>query len=153
MFVCIISIGCDMMEDVRFEAEKAWYTALIIFGMIGLLLYTMIFVDESIYVKLIFVPVILFLLSIWFYTDYTITSNNTLKIRSSFIIGKVDVDDIIVVEEKFTLQSSATLSFNALVIKSKSGLWNKNWIISPKDKDLFILELLRRNPNIEIIRK
>ena len=80
-------------------------------------------------------------------TKYII-NENLLTIKSLFVVNtKIDISTIRKIEKTSSILSSPALSMDRIAIR-----YNKfdEIYISPKEKQLFIDELLKINPNIEI---
>jgi len=97
----------------------------------------------------VMVPVIVFVLILFFNTTYTILAENQLHIKCGFIVNqKVDIMRIkSVVKTSSIISSPAPSVFGRIEIKY--GKYD-SVIISPKDKETFMSELLKINPNISI---
>ncbi|CAM3519698.1 hypothetical protein FSS13T_08570 [Flavobacterium saliperosum S13] len=80
-------------------------------------------------------------------TEYTI-SENTLNVKSGFLVNKkIDVKTIRKIENTKSIISAPALSRDRILL-----IYNKfdDIEISPKDKEEFIKHLLVINPNIEV---
>ena len=97
-----------------------------------------------------YVVMALIIASILFFsktTQYIITDTQ-LVIKCMFIVNeKIDIEKIRKIEKTSSILSSPALSLDRIAIK-----YNKfdEIYISPKDKQLFIDEILLINPNIEV---
>ncbi len=96
---------------------------------------------------LLILALFLFILQLFVNTYYVI-EKEMLKIRSGFLYKlDLDIQQIIRIEETSSPLSSPAASFERLEI-----IYNKfdSVIISPKEKQLFIQDILQINPSIEI---
>ena len=95
----------------------------------------------------IMIPVTAFTLSIFFGTRYTINEKSELIIKCGIIYhSKVDISTIQSISKTRNPISSPAPSLDR--IKIKYGKWD-SVIVSPKDKQAFILALQKINPNIK----
>ena len=104
-------------------------------------------VDGEYFAILILLPLILFIITLLKQTYYII-DENTLRIRSWFLVNiKIDINTITKIAETNNPLSSPAGSLDRLgIYYNKSSLI----LISPKDKKGFIENILKINPNIEI---
>jgi uncharacterized membrane protein YdbT with pleckstrin-like domain len=89
-----------------------------------------------------------FVLYLMYDTNYTITQGN-LKVHSGFIVNK----NIPIAAIKSIKKSDSILSAPASSISDRIEVFygeSKSIIISPKEKQAFVEELLKQNPTIEI---
>jgi hypothetical protein len=104
----------------------------------------------------VWIPLIIMLITSFFVahvfsTTYYIVDSSILTIRSSYLINmRIDIGNIKEIVETRDAISSPALSFDRLYIKYKE---KSDIIVSPKDKEGFIKELLLLNPKIIINRK
>ncbi len=83
-----------------------------------------------------------------FLTTYYIVDSNTLIIRSGYLVNmRIDITTIKEIAETRDAISSPALSFDRLYIKYNQ---KSDVIVSPKDKEGFIQELLLVNPSIKV---
>ncbi len=88
-----------------------------------------------------------FVLHLFFKTQYTISKNN-LEIKCGvFSYNPIDIEEIKEISNTKSIVSSPAPSFDR--IKIKYGKFEEI-IISPKDKQNFISELIKINSNIKI---
>ena len=81
-------------------------------------------------------------------TTRYIISEDKLIVKSTWIVNdNIEIDSIRKIEKSNTILSAPALSLDRLVVK-----YNKfdEIYISPKDKLLFVNELIKINPNIEV---
>lgn len=97
---------------------------------------------------LIGLPLAFLMAWFWWGTGYTFISDGRLVITCGPVRGTVSVASIISVERSNAPWSSAALSLDRLKLTTSQRGWNRVWYISPVDKDGFLLELMRRNPNL-----
>ena len=104
-------------------------------------------VDGEYFAILILLPLILFIITLLKQTYYII-DENTLRIRSWFLVNiKIDINTITKIAETNNPLSSPAGSLDRLgIYYNKSSLI----LISPKDKKGFIENIQKINPNIEI---
>lgn len=84
--------------------------------------------------------VIIFPLSILFFTRYTI-NEETLIVQCSFLRWRIPINEIKSIEPTSDPSSSAALSLDRLRITYSN---NRTILISPKDKEKFIEEINKR---------
>lgn len=83
-------------------------------------------------------------------TNYTI-DNNVLSIKSTFLVNrKIDILTITEISETNNPLSAPAASLDRLKIVYDNGKWT---LISPKDKEAFLLHIKKIQPNIIVIRK
>lgn len=88
--------------------------------------------------------VIIFVMLILARTDYTITSDNKLIIRCGVVRYHLNIMEIKSVRPTTELTNAPALSIDRLELRHNDG----RVLVSPKDKDKFILELKRINPSL-----
>ena len=136
------------------EIEKSMkkYQSRISYLLLGIILIVLIspliFMPPNIMGVVITLIVIAFTLHLFSNTYYTI-GGKELTVKSGFFIyKKIDVTSIRKISETNSLLSAPALSFDRLEIwYSKYG----SIMISPKDKSNFIDDILKINPEIEIV--
>lgn len=90
----------------------------------------------------------LFLIGYLFKKTEYIVSGNKLKIKCFFIVNaNIDINGIRKIEKTRSLLSSPALSMDRIII-----YYNKfdDITISPKEKQAFVDDLLKINPNIDV---
>ncbi|MEQ9376851.1 MAG: PH domain-containing protein [Imperialibacter sp.] len=98
----------------------------------------------SIFISLaIWVPILVFILTIFFGTGYTIKDNVLIVKIGPFIADKVDIKDIWTAHRTYTLLSAPANSIRRLRIKYKGG--------SPDRENEFLEALKQLNPTIEVL--
>ncbi len=130
------------------------YKSKISYGLLGILLtvfssVTILLLNEekAWYLVIFFVCLFAFIVQMFVSTKYII-DGTTLKIRSGFLYRlDLDIQQIKKIEETNSPLSSPAASFDRIEI-----LYNKfdSVIISPKDKHLFIEDILKINSSVEI---
>lgn len=95
---------------------------------------------------LIFIPVIAFVLHMFLNTDYTI-DGEILKVRCGFSKQNVDIKLIRKITDSSNYASSPALSLDRLELFYKGY---DSVVVSPKNKEQFIKELLKVNGDIEL---
>lgn len=141
----------------RFNSSKNTYT-------VSLLWLTVLFLfiapflppkENETQTELIIIAVVLYLLNafiIWILLDtkYTIKGNQ-LYYASGFIRGKIDILNIHKLEHVSTWHGTSLIK-PALGSKGLTVHYNKfdDLYISPQDKEKFITELLKINPEIKV---
>ncbi len=130
------------------------YKSKISYGLLGILLtvfssVTILLLNEekAWYLVIFFVCLFAFIVQMFVSTKYII-DGTTLKIRSGFLYKlDLDIQQIKKIEETNSPLSSPAASFDRIEI-----LYNKfdSVIISPKDKHLFIEDILKINSSVEI---
>ena len=103
-------------------------------------------IDGNSLVILIMFLSLLLVAVIWFGTAYYIT-DNMLEIQVGPFSNKIDIREIKSIEDSRNPLSSPALSLDR--IKIIHG-YSKVALISPKEKELFIKEMLKINENINI---
>ncbi len=95
----------------------------------------------------VFIIPVLFIVYVFSSIQYTIDNQN-LIVRAGFLVNEsIAIPTIKKIEETSTWLSSPAASFDRLeVFYSKYG----SVVISPKNKEQFIVDLLKINQNIEI---
>lgn len=117
---------------------------LIVLSTISILLY----LDGAPWYALLLVFALFAFILQLFVNTYYIIEEDVLKIRSGFLYKlNVDIHQIKKIEETNSPLSSPAASFDRIEI-----IYNKfdSVIISPKEKQLFIQDILQINPTIEI---
>jgi hypothetical protein len=138
----------------KFLSEKGLVTGLIFSSIIVVLTFLLAFsYIQTRQTPLVFIPVLaplLFFLWLWFYTYYRI-DEHFIYYRSGPFFGKIDITKINKVEVNKTMWVGfkPALAFNGMIVKYNK--WDEIYF-SPKDKQLFLEELLKVNPSI-IIRQ
>lgn len=136
-----------------FKSRKSLWIGIIL-GAIGLLLISILITtllqnDKHWLTLLPIFAVLLFLIWIWFGTFYQIVEGQ-LKYKTAFIKGSIkilDIKEIRVGKTQFVGLKPA-LASKGLVIKYNR--WDDIYI-SPEKESLFLEELLKVNPRIEIV--
>lgn len=86
-----------------------------------------------------------------FSTTFYVIENEKLIIKCGFLINvSIDIQNIKKISESYNIMSSPALSFDRLEI-----LYNKfdTILVSPKEKERFIVAIQKINPQIEIKAK
>jgi hypothetical protein len=118
----------------------------IILGGVGVL-----FAYEKIWLGFTFITVCFAFVAHVFFTTYYIVSINRLQVKCSFFINVViPLNSIKEIKETSNPISSPAMSLDRLLI-----LYNKydSIIISPKEQDVFINQLVEANPQIKVTLK
>jgi hypothetical protein len=94
--------------------------------------------------------VVLAFVFILFRGTYYIINGNQLIIKAGFLFNKtLEISEVTKITETYNPLSAPAASLDRLEIKS-----NKTYeLISPKDKDGFIAEMVSLNPKIEVKRR
>jgi hypothetical protein len=91
---------------------------------------------------------ILFFIYLYHSTEYIITNDKVLLIKCGFLINeRIDVKTINKIKKTRTILAAPAFSFDRMQINF--GLY-QSVVISPKDKDNFLQQLLLINPEIEV---
>ena len=86
-----------------------------------------------------------------FTSTYYIIEGNILTIKSSFLINrKINILTITEIKETNNPLSAPATSLDRLKIIYGNGFWT---LISPKDKEAFLLHIKKIQPKIIVIRK
>ena len=101
--------------------------------------------------QLILLPVILLLLWMMFGTYYVIDGDQ-LKYQCAFIQGSIPIAEIhqITIQKSFSFYSGMKPALGNFGIVIKYNRWDDIYL-SPQNKEIFVAELKKINPNIEII--
>jgi hypothetical protein len=121
---------------------------LVIYGTIAITVFPIIVVPENErwIAYTIFIPTIIFLLSM-LYNTYYVFEDEYLKCVIGGFPQKIIYDNIKSIKKTRNLLSSAALSIDRIEIKEKNkGYIRGTTYISPKDKDDFFEELRQRCP-------
>lgn len=107
------------------------------------------FVKEQDWLGLgILVATLFFLAYLLYYTDYTITESN-LRVRSGFLVNKkIDIMTIHSIKQTDSLWSAPAGSITDRIEIEYAA--SQKLVISPKEKDDFVNELLKINPTISV---
>lgn len=101
---------------------------------------------EGLIIKIIMISTFLFLAWLWAGTEYYI-SERILKIKSGPFAEDIPIKDILSIRSTRNAISSPALSLDRLQIRYAYG---KVVLISPKDKERFIEEILKKNSDIAV---
>ncbi|PBJ12148.1 PH domain-containing protein [Flavobacterium sp. ACN6] len=125
-----------------------WFTILV--GILFTLILIRLAYDQN-WVGFIFILIVVSYVVYSFLTTFYVIEGDKLKIKCGYFFNfLIEIKDVQKVSETFNIISSPALSFNRLEI-----LYNKfnTLLISPKDKNRFLKELKRVNPDIKIVLK
>ena len=95
------------------------------------------------------VPLLIIATWVWFFTGYTLT-DDMLFVRCGPFKKKVAIKDIILIRESRKFLASAALSMERLEIHTEDRY---PYIISPRDREGFLQQLLNKQPDIIIEKK
>ncbi|MBP6374482.1 MAG: PH domain-containing protein [Flavobacterium sp.] len=125
-----------------YRSKIDWWLMLIVYGAFVYPVVDGIRMKQYI-LSLVFVGIILFISFLFYKTRYTIEGENLLIWRT-----KIDINSIRKVYKTRNPLSSPALSLDRLAV-----VYNKfdEVLISPVERDDFIQELLKINPNIEVV--
>ncbi|MEQ9098264.1 MAG: PH domain-containing protein [Imperialibacter sp.] len=102
----------------------------------------------SIFISLaIWIPILVFILTIFFGTGYAIKDSVLIVKIGPFIADKVEIKDIWTAHRTYTLLSAPANSIRRLRIKYKGG----EVVISPDRENEFLEALKQLNPTIEVL--
>jgi hypothetical protein len=128
---------------------------LMVFVLILLILpITLVFVIEKSVAEaglllVLIIPIILFVVHLFFNTQYTITSKGKLEIRSGlYNYRPIDIKSIYRISTSQSLLSSPATSLDRLEINYGK---NQRVLVSPQDKGGFVSALKKVNKKIEIV--
>ena len=124
----------------------AFSVILFVFSLLYPVIIAISLKDYKILIVLFFL--ILFIVYLFYDTNYTIYKNN-LKIRSGFFVNEnIDINSIKTIRKTGSILSAPALSITGRIeIFYESA---KTITISPKNDKVFFAELLKVNPNINI---
>ncbi len=125
-------------------------TGVILILSMGLLIPGMVFISKGAWPGLlILLLVAIFIAYLMRQTKYTIT-DTTLVVRSGFLVHiKIPISDIVTVSKTDSILSAPANSITDRIEIKYQG--KKSVIISPKERDAFLKQLLKINPNIQIV--
>jgi hypothetical protein len=125
-----------------YRSKIDWWLMLIVYGAFVYPVVDGIRMKQYI-LSLVFIGIILLISFLFYNTRYTIEGENLLIWRT-----KIDINSIRKVYKTRNPLSSPALSLDRLAI-----VYNKfdEVLISPVERDDFIQELLKINPNIEVV--
>jgi hypothetical protein len=125
-----------------YRSKIDWWLMLIVYGAFVYPVVDGIRMKQHI-LSLVFIGIILLISFLFYNTRYTIEGENLLIWRA-----KIDINSIRKVYKTRNPLSSPALSLDRLAI-----VYNKfdEVLISPVERDDFIQELLKINPNIEVV--
>lgn len=125
-----------------YRSKIDWWLMLIVYGAFVYPVVDGIRMKQYI-LSLVFIGIILLISFLFYNTRYTIEGENLLIWRA-----KIDINSIRKVYKTRNPLSSPALSLDRLAI-----VYNKfdEVLISPVERDDFIQELLKINPNIEVV--
>jgi hypothetical protein len=95
----------------------------------------------------IWIPILAFILTIFFGTGYAINDNALIVKIGPFTVDKVNIRDIWTAHRTYTLLSAPANSIKRLRIKYKGG----EVVISPDREHEFLETLKQLNPSIEVL--
>ena len=95
------------------------------------------------------IPLLVLVTWVWFFTGYTLT-DDYLYVRCGPFRKKVALEDIIRIRESRKFLASAALSMERLEIHTENRY---PYIISPREKEEFIKQILSRQPDIKVEKK
>lgn len=128
--------------------SKISYWLLSILLLVFTTILVLLFLDNAPWYAIVLILIITAFVLQLFVNTYYVIEGSELKIRSGFLFKmNLDINSIKKIEESNSPLSSPAASFDRLEI-----IYNKydSILISPKDKNLFIQDILKINPSIEI---
>lgn len=129
-----------------FKSKIDWWFGLVLVYPIFVSIKSML---EGEWIGLLGLGVVVGLILVFSKTTRYIINENQLIVKSTWIVNeRIDISKITKIEKSNSVLSSPALSLDRLRIR-----YNKydEILISPKEKKEFTDELLKINPNIEII--
>ncbi|MEJ8777563.1 PH domain-containing protein [Pseudogracilibacillus sp. ICA-222130] len=138
----------DTNNDVNFTSKKDGWFALFIWGTIIFMCFLMI-IDRSMIVYIFGLLMNMFLLWIWFGTNYKVTEEQ-LYIVSGPFRTTIHIANIRKIKATKSLLSAPALSVDRMEIHYNTY---DMVIVSPKEKDAFIRNLQSKNKSIEVEKK
>jgi len=125
-------------------------SGIIVILSMGLLIPGIVFISKGAWPGLlILLLVALFIAYLMYQTKYTIT-DTTLVVKSGFMVHiKIAVSDIISVSKTDSILSAPANSITDRIEIKYQG--KKSVIISPKERDAFLNQLLKINPDIQVV--
>ncbi|KWW17578.1 MULTISPECIES: PH domain-containing protein [Peribacillus] len=127
----------------KYPSKKDWWMYVVFLGIFLAILSPVVMAEDfsSLWAA---IPIICLLLWIWF-TTYYVIEDKTLLVRSAFIRKTISIDDIQAIDRSFNPLSSPALSLDRIKISYGP---HQYILISPLHREMFIEELLKRNPSI-----
>ena len=129
----------------NFKSKKDVWLSVLIWGVIILMFFIMI-TEQNIVVYIVGILNNALLLWIWFGTSYRI-DDEALIVRSGPFISTIDIKTIKKLKATKTLLAGPALSLDRIEIQYKTY---DTVIVSPKDKNEFVENLLIKNNSIEV---
>lgn len=129
-----------------FKSKIDWWFGLVLVYPIFVSIKSMLFGE---WIGLLGLGVVVGLIFVFSKTTRYIINENQLIVKSTWIVNeRIDISKITKIEKSNSILSSPALSLDRLRIR-----YNKydEVLISPKEKKAFIDEVLKINPNVEII--
>ena len=129
----------------KFQSKRDWWLMLICVIAIAAIFFPLI-LDGDLTGLWAGIPVTALILWIYF-TTYYVIEDSSLRVRSAFINKLIPIYDIRSIKKTFNPLSSPALSMDRLEIRYGT---NHMVLISPENRDVFLDELKRRNPAIQM---
>lgn len=136
-----------MIENKVYKSRVDTWLVILFMCVIGFLIWQVIVTNYEWISIVVTVLMTWLLVDLLLHTDYTI-GEGVLKVRCGMFIGwDIPIDKILKITPCRTMLSSPALSLQRICI-----FYNRfdDIIISPKNSQEFVHELLRQNPNIEV---
>ncbi len=128
-------------------------SGIILLLVVSLLMPSMIFISEGTWEGLLMLSLVaIFIAYLMRQTKYTI-NDTTLVVKAGFMVNiKIAISDIISVTKTDSIVSAPANSItDRIEIKYQHTKSEKSVIISPKERDAFLNQLVKINPDIQVV--
>jgi len=128
-------------------------SGIILLLVVSLLMPSMIFISEGTWEGLLMLSLVaIFIAYLMRQTKYTI-NDTTLVVKAGFMVNiKIAISDIISVTKTDSILSAPANSItDRIEIKYQHTKSEKSVIISPKERDAFLNQLVKINPDIQVV--
>lgn len=135
------------MSDIKtYQSKKG--KLLGVFVWLPLIVILFFFIKDQIWLGVLFAALcFIFIGIVWFRTRYIIVNNKILLIRiGPYTHTKFEIEKIKSIKKTKTIIASPANSMDRIEVLDKNSL---SVVISPKNKEVFVKELLEINPTIE----
>lgn len=145
----IIRIRVREVNKMVYSSKKDLWMGIVIWTLIVVFIwifYQSTFVQINILGIIVMIIMVYFLGTIWFYTQYRI-EHSTLKITYGLIKKEIDIQEIKSIRKTTNPFVAPALSVHRIEINFDKY---ETIQISPNDIQAFVIELQKKNPNIQI---
>lgn len=133
-----------------FHPKVSWTLYFVLIVLASQLFY--FFWIKQIIVVILIALLELFLIEMIIHTQYIVTTNGILKVNPGrfFPSYSIPVKDIISLEQSYSWQTSAALSYDRIQIKYRGKYQDERMYVSPVKRREFVDLLLKINPEIVV---